>query len=129
MVLGDDPKLFRLRVGEVFSRRVTARGDILVAAAGKAEMIRGGMVKEGAVVIDVGVNRLPDGRLVGDVAFSEVEPKASYITPVPGGGGADDDCHAAQEYLRGGLSHGGYYAAMFAPLVGSPLPGIIAGVF
>jgi len=50
-------------------------------------MIRGGMVKEGAVVIDVGVNRLPDGRLVGDVAFSEVEPKASYITPVPGGVG------------------------------------------
>ena len=66
---------------------VTGRADILVAAAGKAEMIRGGMVKEGAVVIDVGVNRLPDGRLVGDVAFSEVEPKASYITPVPGGVG------------------------------------------
>ena len=66
---------------------VTGRAEILVAAAGKAEMIRGGMVKEGAVVIDVGVNRLPDGRLVGDVAFSEVEPKASYITPVPGGVG------------------------------------------
>ena len=66
---------------------VTGRADILVAAAGKAEMIRGGMVKEGAVVIDVGVNRLPDGRLVGDVAFSEVEQKASYITPVPGGVG------------------------------------------
>ena len=66
---------------------VTGRADILVAAAGKAEMIRGGMVKDGAVVIDVGVNRLPDGRLVGDVAFSEVEPKASYITPVPGGVG------------------------------------------
>jgi len=66
---------------------VTGRADILVAAAGRAEMIRGGMVKEGAVVIDVGVNRLPDGRLVGDVAFSEVEPKASYITPVPGGVG------------------------------------------
>jgi len=66
---------------------VTGRADILVAAAGRAELIRGGMVKEGAVVIDVGVNRLPDGRLVGDVAFSEVEPKASYITPVPGGVG------------------------------------------
>ena len=66
---------------------VTKRADILVAAAGKAEIIRGEMVKEGAVVIDVGVNRLPDGRLVGDVAFSEVEPKASYISPVPGGVG------------------------------------------
>jgi methylenetetrahydrofolate dehydrogenase (NADP+)/methenyltetrahydrofolate cyclohydrolase len=66
---------------------VTKRADILVAAAGKAEMVRGEMVKEGAVVVDVGVNRLPDGRLVGDVAFSEVEPKASYITPVPGGVG------------------------------------------
>jgi len=66
---------------------VTKRADILVAAAGKAEMVQGEMVKEGAVVIDVGVNRLPDGRLVGDVAFSEVEPKASYITPVPGGVG------------------------------------------
>ena len=66
---------------------VTRRADILVAAAGKAEMIRGEMVKEGAVVIDVGVNRLPDGRLVGDVAFSEVEPKTSFITPVPGGVG------------------------------------------
>jgi methylenetetrahydrofolate dehydrogenase (NADP+)/methenyltetrahydrofolate cyclohydrolase len=66
---------------------VTGRADILVAAAGKAEMIRGEMVKKGAVVVDVGVNRLPDGRLVGDVAFSEVEPKASHITPVPGGVG------------------------------------------
>lgn len=66
---------------------VTGRADILVAAAGKAEMIRGEMVKKGAVVVDVGVNRLSDGRLVGDVAFSEVEPKASHITPVPGGVG------------------------------------------
>ncbi|MGB4548600.1 MAG: bifunctional methylenetetrahydrofolate dehydrogenase/methenyltetrahydrofolate cyclohydrolase FolD [Syntrophales bacterium] len=66
---------------------VTGRADILVAAAGRAGMIRGEMVKEGAVVVDVGVNRLPDGRLVGDVAFPEVEPKASHITPVPGGVG------------------------------------------
>jgi methylenetetrahydrofolate dehydrogenase (NADP+)/methenyltetrahydrofolate cyclohydrolase len=66
---------------------VTRRADILVAAAGKAEMIRGEMVREGAVVIDVGVNRLESGKLVGDVAFAEVEPKASLITPVPGGVG------------------------------------------
>jgi methylenetetrahydrofolate dehydrogenase (NADP+)/methenyltetrahydrofolate cyclohydrolase len=66
---------------------VSRRADILVAAAGKAEMVRGDMIKKGAVVIDVGMNRLADGRLVGDVAFAEVAEKASYITPVPGGVG------------------------------------------
>jgi methylenetetrahydrofolate dehydrogenase (NADP+)/methenyltetrahydrofolate cyclohydrolase len=66
---------------------VTRRAEILVAAAGKAEMIRADMVREGAVVIDVGMNRRPDGGLMGDVAFSEVSEKASYITPVPGGVG------------------------------------------
>jgi methylenetetrahydrofolate dehydrogenase (NADP+)/methenyltetrahydrofolate cyclohydrolase len=50
-------------------------------------MIKANMIKEGAVVIDVGVNRLESGKLVGDVAFNEVAPKASYITPVPGGVG------------------------------------------
>jgi methylenetetrahydrofolate dehydrogenase (NADP+) / methenyltetrahydrofolate cyclohydrolase len=65
----------------------TRRADILVAAAGSPEMIRGEMVKEGSVVIDVGMNRLPDGRLVGDVAFVEVASRASHITPVPGGVG------------------------------------------
>ena len=53
---------------------VARRADILVAAAGKAEMVRGDMVKEGAVVIDVGINRKPDGKLVGDVAFAEARP-------------------------------------------------------
>jgi methylenetetrahydrofolate dehydrogenase (NADP+) / methenyltetrahydrofolate cyclohydrolase len=66
---------------------VTRRAEILVAAAGKAEMIRADMVREGAVVIDVGMNRIAEGRLVGDVAFSEVAENASYITPVPGGVG------------------------------------------
>jgi len=66
---------------------VTRRADILVAAAGRPEMIRGDMVKEGAVVIDVGINRSETGKLLGDVAFSEVAPKASHITPVPGGVG------------------------------------------
>jgi methylenetetrahydrofolate dehydrogenase (NADP+)/methenyltetrahydrofolate cyclohydrolase len=50
-------------------------------------MIRADMVRDGAVVIDVGINRLADGRLVGDVAFDEVAAKAAYITPVPGGVG------------------------------------------
>jgi len=66
---------------------VTRRADVLIAAVGKAEMIKSNMVKEGAVVIDVGVNRLENGKLVGDVAFNEVAPRASHITPVPGGVG------------------------------------------
>ncbi len=66
---------------------VTRRADILVAAAGKAEMIRGDMVRQGAVVIDVGINRRPDGKLVGDVAYAEAAERASFITPVPGGVG------------------------------------------
>ena len=66
---------------------VTRRADILVVAIGKADFITGDMVKEGAVVIDVGMNRREDGKLTGDVDFESVEPKASYITPVPGGVG------------------------------------------
>src|SRR5664279_1082352 len=66
---------------------VTRRADVLIAAVGKAEMIKANMIKEGAVVIDVGVNRLENGKLVGDVAFSEVAAQASHITPVPGGVG------------------------------------------
>jgi len=66
---------------------VTGRADVLVAAIGKPHMIKANMVKEGAVVIDVGVNRLENGKLAGDVAFEEVAAKASFITPVPGGVG------------------------------------------
>lgn len=66
---------------------VCRRADILVAAIGKADFFTADMVKEGAVVIDVGMNRRADGRLTGDVDFASVEPKASYITPVPGGVG------------------------------------------
>lgn len=66
---------------------VTRRADILVVAVGKADFITGDMVKEGAVVIDVGMNRHADGKLTGDVDFASVEPKAGAITPVPGGVG------------------------------------------
>jgi methylenetetrahydrofolate dehydrogenase (NADP+)/methenyltetrahydrofolate cyclohydrolase len=65
----------------------TRRADILVVAAGKAHMITSEMVKDGAAVIDVGINRLPDGKLAGDVEFESVKEKAGYITPVPGGVG------------------------------------------
>lgn len=66
---------------------ICREADILVASIGKAGFVKGDMVKEGAVVVDVGINRLESGKLVGDVDFAEVEPKASYITPVPGGVG------------------------------------------
>jgi methylenetetrahydrofolate dehydrogenase (NADP+)/methenyltetrahydrofolate cyclohydrolase len=65
----------------------TILADILVVAAGQPNLILPQMVKTGAVVIDVGINRLPNGRLVGDVDFEGVKKKASYITPVPGGVG------------------------------------------
>lgn len=65
----------------------TQRADILVAAVGKPKMITGDMVKPGAVVIDVGINRLPDGKLCGDVDFDSCKEVASLITPVPGGVG------------------------------------------
>jgi methylenetetrahydrofolate dehydrogenase (NADP+)/methenyltetrahydrofolate cyclohydrolase len=65
----------------------TILADILVVAAGKPNLITAPMVRRGAVVIDGGINRLPDGRLVGDVDFESVKEKASYITPVPGGVG------------------------------------------
>ncbi|MBQ2809490.1 MAG: bifunctional methylenetetrahydrofolate dehydrogenase/methenyltetrahydrofolate cyclohydrolase FolD [Clostridia bacterium] len=66
---------------------VTRRADILVVAIGKADFVTGDMVKQGAIVIDVGMNRKADGKLTGDVDFASVEPKASFITPVPGGVG------------------------------------------
>lgn len=66
---------------------VTGRADILVAAIGRANFITEDMVKEGAVVIDVGINRNDEGKLTGDVDFERVREKASYITPVPGGVG------------------------------------------
>ena len=66
---------------------ITRRADILVVAVGRAHFITADMVKEGAVVIDVGINRLPDGHLAGDVDYENVAPLCSYITPVPGGVG------------------------------------------
>ena len=66
---------------------VCRSADVLVAAVGKAEMIKGDWIKPGAVVIDVGMNRLPDGKLVGDVEFAAAAERASAITPVPGGVG------------------------------------------
>ncbi len=63
------------------------RADIVIAAIGKASFITADMIKEGAVVVDVGINRLENGKVTGDVDFDSVREKASYITPVPGGVG------------------------------------------
>jgi len=68
-------------------RQYTSIADILVVATGKPRMVDGGMIKRGAVVIDVGINRLPDGKLAGDVDFESARETASFITPVPGGVG------------------------------------------
>ena len=68
-------------------KEFTKQADILISAIGKAKFITEDMVKDGAVVIDVGINRNDEGKLVGDVDYENVEPKTSYITPVPGGVG------------------------------------------
>ncbi|MBM4262497.1 MAG: bifunctional methylenetetrahydrofolate dehydrogenase/methenyltetrahydrofolate cyclohydrolase FolD [Deltaproteobacteria bacterium] len=73
-------------------REEVARADILVAAIGKAGLIRGDWVKPGAVVIDVGMNRLPSGKLCGDVEFDAAKERAAAITPVPGGVGPMTIC-------------------------------------
>lgn len=90
---------------------VVRSADVVVAAVGKAEMIRGDWLSPGAVVIDVGINRLPDGRLVGDVAFAEAKEVAGKITPVPGGVGPmtitmllHNTLEAAARQARGGVS-------------------------
>ena len=66
---------------------VCRRADILVSAVGRADFVTADMVKDGAIVIDVGMNRNAENKLCGDVKYDEVAPKCSYITPVPGGVG------------------------------------------
>ena len=68
-------------------KKFTKEADILVAAVGKPKFVKADMVKAGAVVIDVGIHRMEDGKLCGDVDFEKVRDKASMITPVPGGVG------------------------------------------
>jgi methylenetetrahydrofolate dehydrogenase (NADP+)/methenyltetrahydrofolate cyclohydrolase len=75
------------------------RADILVVAIGKARMVAGDWVKAGAVVIDVGVNRLPSGKLAGDVEFDAAKERASWISPVPGGVGPMTICMLLQNTL------------------------------
>ncbi|MFT0171675.1 bifunctional methylenetetrahydrofolate dehydrogenase/methenyltetrahydrofolate cyclohydrolase FolD [Paraburkholderia mimosarum] len=90
----------------------TIHADILVVAAGKPGLIKAEMVKEGAIVIDVGINRLADGRIVGDVDFEAVRARASWITPVPGGVGPmtvtmliENTLRSAERFAQGEAFH------------------------
>lgn len=85
---------------------VTRTADILVAAVGKVELITADMVKDGAVVIDVAMNRGADGKLCGDVRYGEVADKASYITPVPGGVGPMTRVMLLENTLTAAKAHG-----------------------
>lgn len=79
---------------------IAREADILVVAIGKARSVGETFVKEGAVVIDVGIHRTPDGKIVGDVRYEEVEEKASAITPVPGGVGPMTICSLLENCLK-----------------------------
>jgi methylenetetrahydrofolate dehydrogenase (NADP+)/methenyltetrahydrofolate cyclohydrolase len=81
------------------------QADILVAAVGKPEMVKGAWIKEGAMVVDIGINRLKDGRIVGDVEFSVAKERASWITPVPGGVGPMTVATLLQNTLEAALRH------------------------
>lgn len=83
-------------------KEVCSRADILVSAVGKANFVTSDMVKEGAVVIDVGMNRNSEGKLCGDVDFDNVKEKCSFITPVPGGVGPMTIAMLMENTLRAG---------------------------
>lgn len=89
-------------------RDLCREADILVAAVGRPEMIRGDWIKPGAVVLDVGINRGSDGRLVGDVAFAEACEVAGWITPVPGGVGPMTIACLLENTLRAAWTRKGY---------------------
>lgn len=88
-------------------KEVCSRADILVAAVGRAKMITADYIKEGAVVIDVGMNRDENGKLCGDVDFEDCKDKAGYITPVPGGVGPMTIAMLMQNTLTAGKMHKG----------------------
>lgn len=82
-----------------------AQADIVVAAVGRPEMVKGAWIKSGAVVIDIGINRLPDGRLAGDVEFAAACEHAAWITPVPGGVGPMTVASLLQNTLEAADAH------------------------
>lgn len=91
------------------SSKITSQGDVVIVAVGKEGLVKASWLKEGAVVVDVGINRLEDRSIVGDVCFDEVKEKVRLITPVPGGVGPmtiamllENTCEAAERLLARG---------------------------
>jgi methylenetetrahydrofolate dehydrogenase (NADP+)/methenyltetrahydrofolate cyclohydrolase len=82
-----------------------AQADIVVAAVGKPEMVKGHWIKPGAIVVDIGINRLPDGSLAGDIEFKAACERASWITPVPGGVGPMTVATLLQNTLEAASRH------------------------
>jgi methylenetetrahydrofolate dehydrogenase (NADP+)/methenyltetrahydrofolate cyclohydrolase len=83
----------------------TQNADIILVGAGVINLIKEDMVKDGAIVIDIGINRAPDGRLVGDVDFENVSPRCAYITPVPGGVGPMTIAMLLKNTLKAAQAH------------------------
>lgn len=83
----------------------TKRADLIVVAAGCVNLLKADMIKEGVIVVDVGINRLPNGKLVGDVDFDNVSKKARFISPVPGGVGAMTIAMLMENTLKATLAH------------------------
>jgi methylenetetrahydrofolate dehydrogenase (NADP+)/methenyltetrahydrofolate cyclohydrolase len=81
------------------------QADIVVVAVGKPGLVKGEWVREGAIVIDVGINRLPDGKICGDVEFEEAAKRAAWITPVPGGVGPMTVATLLQNTLQAANNH------------------------
>ena len=88
-------------------RKHTLAADIVLVGAGVINLIKEDMVQEGAIVIDIGINRTSDGRLVGDVDYDAVAPKTSYLTPVPGGVGPMTIAMLLSNTLKAAQNHGG----------------------
>jgi methylenetetrahydrofolate dehydrogenase (NADP+)/methenyltetrahydrofolate cyclohydrolase len=82
-----------------------AQADIVVAAVGRPEMVKGSWIKPGAIVVDIGINRLQDGRLAGDIEFKAAAERAGWITPVPGGVGPMTVATLLQNTLEAALRH------------------------
>jgi methylenetetrahydrofolate dehydrogenase (NADP+)/methenyltetrahydrofolate cyclohydrolase len=95
-------------ITHIYTKDLTAftkDADIILVGAGVINLIKEDMVKEGAIVIDIGINRAPNGKLVGDVDFENVSPKCSYITPVPGGVGPMTIAMLLKNTLRAAQAH------------------------
>ncbi len=109
MLLAADATVTTCHRHTASTQEMTKQGDIVIVAVGKSGLVRKDWIKEGAVVVDVGINRTEDKRIVGDVLFEEVAPKARLITPVPGGVGPmtismllENTCEAAERMLQAG---------------------------